>query len=213
MTPDAPIRAAALLAGGALAAILALAAPAEAQRAASGPPDWPCVQRLVPELVPSTMWSGPSIEDLDEPWHRDPEIAPLVRRASALETGQEDAVVAVAAFVKEVGGDRERRLTLLFAGLFEQVSRERTRTIDAILRYSRGQVGRLERVSALVDELETALADPDAAPGRVEELEQALHWERRVFEDRQSALRALCDQPYLLEERLSRMVREIQAGL
>jgi hypothetical protein len=193
--------------------LLAPSAPALAQRAAVGPPDWPCVQRLIPELAWGAMWTGPSPEELTVPWWSDPEVGALVRMAGSRATAEDRAVEAVRTFAREVDADREQRLTLLFAGVFEQISRERTQTIEAILRYSRGQVGRLQRVGGMVDRLEEARQDPEADPERIEELEQALHWERRVFEDRQASLRALCDQPYLLEERLSRIVQAIRAEL
>ncbi len=209
----ARIRSAAAAAGLALAAITLAGTTAEAQRAAGGPPDWPCVQRLVPELAWGTIWTGPSIDELEETWWSDPEISRIVRVAAARETSTDEAVEAIRSYLENVEGDREHKLTLLFAGIFEVISRERTQTIDAILRYSRGQVGRLERVGAIVDQLEQARRDPDTDSAMVERLENELHWERRVFEDRQGALRTLCLQPYLLEERLSRIVRAIQAEL
>lgn len=202
-----------LVSAGALASLIALAAPAEAQRAAHGPPDWPCVQRLIPDLAWGTIWTGPSIEELDEAWYRDPEIGRTVRVAASRDTAQDEAIEMVRAYAEGIAEDRDEKLTQLFAGLFELISRERSQTIDAILRYSRGQVGQLERMGEIVDRLEQARADADADPAEVERIEHELHWERRVFEDRQASLRALCMQPYLLEERLSRMVRAIQAEL
>lgn len=197
----------------ALVALLALSAPAGAQRAASGPPDWPCVQRLIPDLAWGAMWRGPSIEDLEENWWADEEIGRLVRFAGTRETAEDDAVERVREFAAQAQDDAERRLTLLFAGLYQQITRERTQTIEAILRFSRGQVGRLERIGLLVDQLEEARGAADPDPRQIEELQNEMFWERRVFEDRQASLRSLCEQPYLLEERLSRLVRVIQAEM
>jgi hypothetical protein len=212
-TSCACLRKAALAAGMALAALTVAAAPAAAQRAAAGPPDWPCVQRLIPELAWGTIWTGPSIDDLEESWWSDPEIGRTVRVAGSRQTASDEALEVVRNYLESVDGDRDHKLTLLFAGIFELISRERSQTIDAILRYSRGQVGRLERVGKTVDQLEEARRDPNADPAEIEQLEHELYWERRVFEDRQAALRTLCLQPYLLEERLSRMVRAIQEEL
>ena len=197
----------------ALIALIGLAAPAEAQRAAMGPPDWPCVQRLVPEIAWGTIWTGPSLDELDAEWWSDPEIGRTVRVAGARDTSEEEALERVRSFAGSIEEDRKEKLTLLFAGLFEIITRERTQTIEAIMRYSRGQVARLERVGEIVDSLEEARRDPDADRDEIEQLEQELHWERRVFEDRQGSLRALCLQPYLLEERLSRLVRTIRAEI
>ena len=184
-----------------------------AQRAAVGPPDWPCVQRLIPRLAPAALWPGVPIDDLGENWWSDSEVASVARFATARATRAEDAVARVRDFTQRAEGDREYRFTLLFAGLFELISRERARTIDAIRSFSRGQVQRLDRIGQLVDRLETARESGQADEARIAELEHEFFWERRVFEDRQNSLRALCEQPYQLEERLSRLVRVIQAAM
>src|SRR5690625_1879060 len=150
-----------------LAAVLTAPDIAQAQRAAAGPPDWPCVQRLIPDLAWSAMWTGPSIDELDRPWWSDPEVGRTVRLAGSRATPHDEAISTVRAFVGEIGDDnREERLTLLFSGLFENISRERTRIIEAILRYSRGQVDRLERLGEIVDDLEVARTDPHADAAR-----------------------------------------------
>jgi hypothetical protein len=197
----------------AVAGLLAMAAPAQAQRAATGPPDWPCVQRLIPELQWSTIWSGPSIDELDGNWWDDEEVGRTVRFASQRETSLEAALDRVEELADATSENREERLTHLFAGLFERIGRERGRTIDAIRRYARGQVVQLEKIGQLVDRLEDARSRNGPGAETVQSLEQEIYWERRVFEDRQASLRALCEQPYLLEERLSRLVRAIQARL
>lgn len=202
-----------LLTLAAVACLLAMAAPAQAQRAATGPPDWPCVQRLIPELQWSTIWSGPSIDELDGNWWDDGEVGRAVRFASQRETSLEAALDRVEELADATLENREERLTYLFAGLFDRIGRERGRTIDAIRRYARGQVVQLEKISQLVDRLEEARSRNGAEPETAQRLEQEIYWERRVFEDRQASLRALCEQPYLLEERLSRLVRAIQARL
>lgn len=205
-----PYRGAALL----MALLLVAANPAvQAQRAATGPPDWPCVQRLIPELSWGMIWTGPSPEELEQDWWDDEEVARVVRFAASRRTSQDEAVGRVREFVESVESDREQRLTLLFAGLFREIDRERGRTIEAVRRYARGQVNRLEVIAGMVDELEELRERDGADRERVQHLEDELFWERRVFEMRQQSLQTVCDQPYLLEERLSRMVRVIQEGL
>ncbi|QJQ96872.1 MULTISPECIES: hypothetical protein [Halomonadaceae] len=192
-----------------------LAASAEAQRASTGPPDWPCVQRLVPELAWGTLWPGPSLDALERQWWEDEEVGRLVRFAAARETPREEALARIREFVERSEGeaDREERLTLLFSGLFQLTDRERSRTIERIRGASRGQVSRLESVAKMVDELEEKRADEHVDPEEIEALSKALFWDQRAFESRQQALPALCEQPYLLEEKLSQMVRIIDAGL
>jgi hypothetical protein len=208
-----PLRSCAGGAAAGLALLLGTPGSAAAQHAAHGPTDWPCVQRLIPELAPATIWPGPPIEELESQWWQDDELARVVRFAAARETPVEDAMRRVEGFVERIyGEERERRLTLLFAGLFQEIDRRRSRTIEAVRRYARGQVGRLERISALVDELEERRGADGVEQAILDRLEGELFWQRRVFQDRQAALRALCEQPYGLEQRLGHFARAIQAG-
>lgn len=190
---------------------------AQAQRAAAGPPDWPCVQRLIPELAWGTMWTGPSPEELDQQWWEDEEVGRVVRFATSRETPRDDALERVRGFVEQVASgpdaEREQRLTLLFAGLFERINRERSRIIERIRSAARGQVQRLERVSAMVDELEAKRDSDEVSASEIERLQKELHWEQQTFQRRQQTLPALCEKPYLLEEELSRMVRAIRAEM
>ena len=202
--------------GLAMGLTLGSVAQVEAQRAAAGPPDWPCVQRLIPELGWGTLWTGPSLDELEQEWWEDEEIARVARFAMSRSTSEEQALARVQDFIETVGADEtstERRLTLLFSGLFELTNRERRRTIDGIRSASRAQMTRLEKISTMVDELEERRADSGDDEAETDQLSEALFWEQRTFEQRQQMLPALCEQPYLLEEQLSRMVRIIMAQM
>ncbi|MCE8026190.1 hypothetical protein [Billgrantia aerodenitrificans] len=219
--PSAP-----LLLGFGFTLALFAATEVEAQRAAAGPPDWPCVQRLIPELAWGTIWTGPSPEELEQAWWEDDEVGRVARFATSRSTPEEQAQARVREFVESLPEEKdeekgeeqadeevERRLTLLFAGLFELTNRERRRTIDGIRSASRAQLARLETISGMVDELEERRADESADAAEVERLSESLFWEQRTFQQRQQALPAMCEQPYLLEEKLSRMVRTIMARM
>lgn len=184
----------------------------QAQRAAAGPPDWPCVQRLIPELAWGTLWAGPSLDELEQPWWEDQQVGRTVRASTSRTISEEQALDHLQRFIEENDPDKQR-LTLLFSGLFEQINSARSRTIEKIRSASRAQVARLEQVSELVNELETARDSTNAAEEEITRLEKELHWERRTFEMRQQALPALCEKPYLLEERLARMVRIIDSSM
>lgn len=185
--------------------------PVEAQRAAAGPPDWPCVQRLIPELAWGTIWTGPSPDELERDWWEDEEVGRVVRFATARDTSTDEALARVRDFVASVADEAvEPRLTLLFAGLFELTNRERQRVIDGIRQASRAQLARLDTIAGMVDELEERRADETVDEAAIERLSERLFWERRTFERRQQALPAMCEQPVLLEEKLSRMVRAIR---
>ncbi|MCE8052834.1 hypothetical protein HOP61_16190 [Halomonas daqingensis] len=207
-----------LLLGVGFTLALFAATETEAQRAAAGPPDWPCVQRLIPELAWGTIWTGPSPEELEQAWWEDEEVGRVARFATSRATPEEQAQARVREFVESLTEEQdeaevERRLTLLFAGLFELTNRERRRTIEGIRSASRAQLARLATISAMVDELEERRAEESADAAELERLSEALFWEQRTFQQRQQALPAMCEQPYLLEEKLSRMVRTIMARM
>ncbi|MCE8005222.1 hypothetical protein [Billgrantia ethanolica] len=207
-----------LLLGVGFTLALFAATETEAQRAAAGPPDWPCVQRLIPELAWGTIWTGPSPEELEQDWWEDEEVGRVARFATSRATPEEQAQARVREFVESLTEEQadeevERRLTLLFAGLFELTNRERRRTIEGIRSASRAQLARLATISAMVDELEERRAEESADAAELERLSEALFWEQRTFQQRQQALPAMCEQPYLLEEKLSRMVRTIMARM
>tara|TARA_R110000824_G_scaffold313803_1_gene500603 strand:+ start:36746 stop:37378 length:633 start_codon:yes stop_codon:yes gene_type:complete len=192
--------------------ILLLPVNAQAQRAAAGPPDWPCVQRLIPELAWGTLWTGPSPDELEQEWWEDEQVGRTVRLATTMTISEEQALEHIQEFIA-VSNPDEQRLTLLFSGIFEQINNERSRTIEKIRSAARAQVARLEQVSELVDDLEAARDSTSVEQEEAARLEEELHWERRTFTMRQQALPALCEKPYLLEERLSRMVRVIDAAM
>ncbi len=45
-----------------------------AAAAASEDPDWRCVQRLMPEISPATVWGGPPVDDAARAWRETPAI-------------------------------------------------------------------------------------------------------------------------------------------
>lgn len=188
--------------------------PVHAQSAAKGPPDWPCVQRLVPELAWGTIWTGPSPDELQRDWWEDEELARVVRFATDRQTDEEAAMQRIREFVDSVadGDNRDERLTLLFAGLFERIDSERSRVIERIRAAARGQITRLETVSELVDRLEEARAS-STDETNVQRLERELQLQQRIFQKRQQALPAMCEKPALLEEDLGQMVRVIRNAM
>ncbi|HEX8374351.1 MAG TPA: hypothetical protein VF606_04145, partial [Geminicoccaceae bacterium] len=85
-----------------VAALLSVAALRAAPASAAGEdPDWPCVQRLVPELAAGQMWPGKPLDELPAGAAPDPAVAALpgelARRAVPLETAGARAAAALAA--------------------------------------------------------------------------------------------------------------------
>ncbi len=194
----------ALLAAG----LLTLVGPAVA--ATSADPDWPCVQRKVPEISAGMVWAGPPVEELTRSWKDDAEVSQLAGTLAARRTEIEAAKTAVAEFAAGLGAERNERLTLLFGATLDIVNRERASIISGIGRYTRKQRALAEKISGVDRELK---ALPAGEKQKREELEQQRLWDTRIYEERERSLTYICEQPVLLEQRIFTLAREIMGYL
>jgi hypothetical protein len=172
--------------------------------------DWPCVQRKVPTITAGAVWGGPDPAGAAD-WSRDFEAASLAQKLAARRTGPDEADQLIEAFATAAGPEREPRLTRVFAGVLELINLERSRVIDAIERYARGQRRLADRVREESDQLSAVKDSPGAqgpADGRA--LESRFLWDKRIFEERSQALPYVCEAPVILEQRLFEIARKIQ---
>lgn len=196
--------------GGLTTAVVLASVPAEVVGRGEDP-DWPCIQRKVPALSVVAFWTGPPVDTALDEWQADQEIAELVRELAQRRVPIEEATAAVAAFAAELDpGERAGRLTLLFAGLFQTLDRERGEIIEGIERYARRQVAMAEEIRerqiALSD---LGVTDPQAAAA----LNEDLLVEVRIFNERRQSLAFVCETPIIVEQRLFQLARAIQAEL
>lgn len=179
--------------------------------AAATEPDWPCVQRLVPHVSAGMVWAGPSLDAVPD-WQSDPQISELAGELSRRALPMSEAEARVEAFADAASADKNRRLTMLFAGILEKINAERSSVIAGIKRYARRQ-------QTLAARIESTLAELDALPrqggsaeeeARRAELSERNLWDTRVYEERERSLAYLCETPVLLEQRIFALGRTIQ---
>lgn len=171
---------------------------------------WPCIQPKVVSLGAGQMWAGPSLEGLD--WHADQDVAELVPVLAARRTTIEDATAKIEDFAKEAGAEKNKKLTLLFAGVFDQINAQRTRIMAGIERYSQHQIDLSKRIkdeSLQLAKAKKAATTPDEKAQAVE-LEKQLLWDTRIYDTRSQAVTAVCESPVLLDQRAFAIAREIQ---
>lgn len=179
-------------------------------------PDWPCVQRKIQRLSWGQMWSGPPLPE-EVAWRGDPALARLVPDIAARRTPLSrvrDLVSSVEATETET---RDARLIRLFAGVFEIIDTDRTEIVSGIERYARNQRGLAEKINAMREEMEglraeTAEDDFDRLD-RIDEMEDAVFWETKIYSDRKQALTAVCESPVILEKRAFAVAKIIQGAL
>ena len=188
-------------------------APQPGQKAAAQDADWPCVQVRVGSLSYGQMWAGPPIEEALQKWREDKTVDDLVDRLVARRTKMEDAKAAIDAFAQGPGSS-DAKLTLLFAGVFDELNSQRSRIISGIERYARKQRELSERIKQ--ESLRIASQPQDMATQNSPEAlkqQEALNWDTRIYDERAHSLTYVCETPVILEQRAFDLGREIQSHL
>jgi hypothetical protein len=180
--------------------------PAAAQQDDS---DWPCIQRLVPELAFSQMWAGSHPDAASA----NGAIAELAHRLSARATPDDEAQAAIDRFAASLPAEqRNAQLGLLFDEVLRLINQERSEIIAGIRTYTRKQ----QHLAAKIAQDSRQLADlqPGTTPdAKTQALLDERQWDLRVFEDRRRILTQICEQPVLLEQRAFSLSRAMQAEL
>jgi hypothetical protein len=197
------------------ASLLSLAATSAMPAAAAEPtsPDWPCIQRLVPELAASQMWAGPPPEAGEDSTSLAGERAQLAYQLASRSTPVEQAEAAIDAFAAGLAPEqRDVELARLFQDVLRLINQERSEIIAGIKRYTRRQQRLAEKIAQ--DGQQLAGMQPGTTPdAQTQELLQQRQWDLRVFEDRRRILTQICEQPVLLEQRAFALSRVMQAQL
>lgn len=181
-----------------------------AQAATYDDPDWPCIQRQVPEISLGQMWAGPQPEG---DWRDDPETVRLAGMLAERRMPIEAVEAAAAAYAGTLDPEaRPQKLAQLLAAILSRINRERGEIVEGIGRYARRQTDLAGRVEDRQAELVALEAAPAPDLDRVEELQDTLAWDVRVFRERAQSLAYVCEAPVLLEQRAFAIAR-LLAGM
>jgi hypothetical protein len=191
---------------------LAIATPALAVDTAN--PDWPCVQRKVEKLTSAQIWDGPSVDDVKK-WWEDAEVGKLVRIVVSRRIPIEKAEEAIQKFADTMpeGAERDKRLTLLFAGVLDETNKVRSSVVSGIERFQRRQVARAKRLegqSSEISKLSRRAAKGEDVTGQIEALTEKYDWNARVFKERQDNIPLACEIPVEIEQRAFAIGRTIR---
>src|SRR5262249_9099423 len=172
-------------------------------------PDWPCAQAKVPEVSVAAVWDGPPIDQVGETWKNDAKVRELVVRLAARRTPLEEAQKAAENFVASSGADKAKKAKLLFAGLFQELNRQRSEIMDGIERITRKEKELAETIRADRAALSEAQDSPNPDQQKIADLGSQLEWGTRIYEDRRKTIRYVCDVPTVIERRLFTLGRAI----
>lgn len=205
----------------ACSAVFAVAVVSKQVRAEGAPPsqdpdpDWPCEQVLVPEVSAAVVWDGPEVDRMTENWRDLPEVATLVQRLTDRDAVPQQSDAQIADFAAaQPSSEKDRMLSLLFAGVLETLNEDRGYLISGIKRYSRDQQRRARVLDKHLSEMvELERESTDIAAQRLEELRRTIEIEQRVFDDREKSITYLCTRPVAVEQRLGVLARTIAGYL
>jgi hypothetical protein len=196
--------------------------PTEAPAAEdAGPPidlkaDWPCVQGKVETLSVLQVWDGPSTEG-KKGWGQDRQLSALITILASRRIPEADAEAALKKYAESVPeAERDEKLTLLFAGLFDKVNMERKSVISGIEKYQKAQRARaeeLERQTTEIAKLEREASSNESVANKLQDANEKFNWAQRIFQERQQSLPLACELPTMMEERLFAMSRAIRAQM
>ncbi|TWB71959.1 hypothetical protein FBZ87_106203 [Nitrospirillum amazonense] len=196
-----------------LASTSALAAPPPPAGQAN--PDWPCHQRLVPQLTAATYWGGPPLpEHVD--WRADRRVAAVVQATAPREIPADEGEKALTRFADKVPkGQRPTVYPKVFAGIVEEINSQRAGVITRIQDLAHRQRDMGDLVSKATTELQAIPAettDPDKQQQRAE-IVQRRGYLIRNFEEVERTLRYTCEVPVELEARLGTYARVLNDRL
>lgn len=201
---------------GILAVLLLLALPPFALAASSNDPDWPCIQRKVPELSLGQVWNGPELPAAAGDWTRDKDVSDLVAELAQRRIPVADAQKDIRDFAGRLASSEAApRLSMLAQGLFDHMNAERAQVISGIGRYARKQIELAARLRKEASELDAMRNKPDADANEIAVRTDQLAGETRIFEERVQSLTYVCEVPTLIEQRLyalSKTVAEEMKG-
>ncbi len=181
-------------------------------RAQTSDPDWPCVQVLVPEISAAVLWPEVIDREVIGNWRDNETVSVLARQLGDLDEVTDRERESIASFAESLGQDASRlqNLNLLADGILTVTNQLRSRYIDGIKRYTRQQITIASQIEATLNQLAALDSSTDSSiTDKRGEIEETLYWHERVFDQRENAIRALCESPVELEERLSDVIREL----
>jgi hypothetical protein len=173
-------------------------------------PDWPCAQAKVPDVSLAAVWAGPPLDDVTDKWKADAKVSELVPRLAARRTPVEEAQKAITEFLAGSATSKMEMGKLLFVGLFETLNAQRASVMNGLERVTRKQREAAERIRADTLALQALRDESPPDQSKIEEFDNRLVWETRIFEDRRRVIKFVCEVPTAIDQRLFALGRVIQ---
>jgi len=177
--------------------------------AAEPEPDWPCIQAFVPVVEMGVLWPQVVPESDLGQWKSDKKIAALAEKLGKLAQYSDEDRELVEQFI-EATPEAEQVSTLnrLAEGALSVANNRRALYIRGIKKYTRQQTDIAEQIEEGLNKLAKLEQDNVESTER-DELRETMDWHQRVFDRREHSMIALCDQPVLVEQVASDVLRDL----
>ena len=177
-------------------------------------PEWPCIQRKVPELSLAQIWTGPELPPSASEWADDADVSDLVAEVAARRVPLADAEQMIRDFAARLTPEeRQMRLAKLVRGLFDHMNRERSQVISGIGRYAHKQRDLADALRKEASAVDALRAKADADPNEVAVRNDRLVFQTRIFQERVQSLTFVCEVPTSIEQRLYALVKTVSQTL
>jgi hypothetical protein len=192
-------------------AILFTGTSGDAEAAVGSSPDWPCIQREVPQISAGMVWTGEPLDAEDRSWTKDQDVAAAVQKVTSRRNSVEDALKVIDEFAAGLKEHRTESLRALFIGTLQRVNAERRQVMGGIKRFARRQAALADQITEKSLEEAKLVRSPktDDEKQRLSQLSEEIAWDTRVYEEREQSLTYVCETAVLLEQRLFQIGRHI----
>jgi len=182
--------------------------------AANTDPDWPCMQRKVPQLSLGQVWNGPELPPAAKDWAEDAAVSALVEEVAARRLPIADAQKKIRDFAASLPAEQlAPKMAMLEQGMFDHMDAERSHVISGISRYAHRQLEMAAELRKEASDVDALRAKPDADQDEVERQTDQLNFATRIFNERAQSLTYVCDVPTIIEQRLYQLSKTVAETL
>ncbi|RWQ61725.1 hypothetical protein [Mesorhizobium sp.] len=195
-------------------AVVAMLAPSVNARAANTDPDWPCIQRKVPQLSLGQIWNGPELTPAAKDFSKDPAVSALVEEVAARRMPIAEAQKKIKDFAASLPAEQlAPKMAMLVQGMFDHMDAERSQVISGISRYAHKQLEMAAALRKAASDVDALRAKPDADPDDIERRTEQLKFATRIFNERVQSLTYVCEVPTIIEQRLYQLSKAVSETL
>jgi hypothetical protein len=194
--------------------VVAMLAPSVNAMAANTDPDWPCIQRKVPQLSLGQIWNGPELPVAAKDLSKDPAIAALVEEVAARRMPIAEAQKKIRDFAASLPAEQlAPKMMMLVQGMFDHMDAERSQVMSGISRYARKQIEMAAGLRKEASDVDALRAKPDTDPDEIQRRTDQLTFATRIFNERVQSLTYVCEVPTIIEQRLYQLSKTVSETL